>query len=81
MDLHHNIMNIYSFPSNSLKWISYRFKRHYAIGTGDLYVLYVYSLGQKFRTFKWDFFCSLPGGDGYLKPFVGSVTYPTACMF
>ena len=23
----------------------------------------LYSLGQKFRTFKWDFFSSLPGGD------------------
>ena len=25
--------------------------------------LIMYSLGQKFRTFKWDFFSSLPGGD------------------
>ncbi len=23
----------------------------------------IYSLGQKFRTFKWEFFGSLPGGD------------------
>ena len=24
---------------------------------------YIYSLGQKFRTFKWEFFSSLPGED------------------
>ncbi len=26
-------------------------------------LLWIYSLGQKFRTFKWEFFSSLPGGD------------------